>query len=129
KKPSATTASGGKVLHFASTTGIPTGSFVYAPNVASMIDTMTSTTVTLHDAVAATVPSGTEIYFNPDWETTQDICIAADAARGADIAVFFSDGSQQGWVDTLTRAAHPKPGDPFCSVLSSSWYICDGDDG
>lgn len=127
KKTTKATASG-KVLHFASTAGIPAGSFVYGINVGSFIDTMTATTVTLQDPVSGAVPTGTEIYFNPDGETTQDICIAGAAAPGSDIAVYFSDGSQQGWVDTLTRATHPNPGEPFCSVVSSSWYICDGDD-
>lgn len=63
-----------------------------------------------------------------DGETTQDIVISASVAPGADVAVYFNDGSQQGWVDTVGRVVHPDPGDPVCSVLSSSWYILDGDD-
>ena len=65
---------------------------------------------------------------NADPETTQDICIAATAAPGAAIAVYFTTYSQQGWVDLMQRVAHPNPGDPVCSVLSSSFYVCDGDD-
>jgi kumamolisin len=63
-----------------------------------------------------------------DPETTQDIFIAASAAPGAQIAVYFTTYSQQGWVDLLTRVIHPSPGDPRCSVLSSSFYVSDGDD-
>ena len=64
----------------------------------------------------------------PDGETTQDICIAALAAPGADIAVYFQPGGEMGWVDLFNRVAHPDPGDPHCAVISSSFYICDGDD-
>ena len=63
-----------------------------------------------------------------DSETTQDIFISASCAPGADVAVYFTSGSQQGWVDLVGRVVHPNPGDPVCSVLSSSFYIMDGDD-
>jgi hypothetical protein len=63
-----------------------------------------------------------------DLETTQDIVIAAKAAPGASIAVYFSTYDQQGWVDFVHRVAHPNPGDPVCSVVSSSFYVSDGDD-
>jgi kumamolisin len=63
-----------------------------------------------------------------DPETTQDIVIAARAAPGASIAVYFTKYSQVGWVDLISRVAHPNTGDPVCSVLSSSFYVCDGDD-
>ena len=65
---------------------------------------------------------------NADPETTQDIFIAASAAPGAKIAVYFTTYSQAGWVDLLHRVVHPKAGDPVCSVLSSSFYLSDGDD-
>jgi kumamolisin len=64
----------------------------------------------------------------PDGETTQDICIAALAAPGAAIAVYFQPGDEAGWVDLFNIVAHPGPGDPYCAVVSSSFYICDGDD-
>jgi kumamolisin len=64
----------------------------------------------------------------PDPETTQDICIAAAAAPGAAIAVYFTSYSQDGWVNLVSRIAHPDPGDPVCSVLSSSFYVANGDD-
>ena len=63
-----------------------------------------------------------------DPETTQDIVISASVAPGADVAVYFNDGTQQGWVKTVGRVVHPQLGDPVCSVLSSSWYILNGDD-
>ncbi len=31
-------------------------------------------------------------------------------------------------MDLLSRVAHPNPGDPVCSVLSSSFYVSNGDD-
>jgi kumamolisin len=61
-------------------------------------------------------------------ETTQDIVISASVAPGADVAVYFCDGSQKGWVDLVGRVVHPDIGDPVCSVLSSSFYILNGDD-
>jgi kumamolisin len=61
-------------------------------------------------------------------ETTQDIFIAASVAPGAQIAVYFTAETQKGWVDLITRVIHPSPGDPQCSVLSSSWYVSNGDD-
>lgn len=63
-----------------------------------------------------------------DGETTQDIFISASVAPGAQVAVYFTTYSQQGWVDLLARVIHPSPGDPICSVLSSSFYVSDGDD-
>lgn len=63
-----------------------------------------------------------------DSETTQDICIAASAAPGASIAVYFTTSDQKGWVDLVQRIVHPNPGDPVCSVISSSFYLSDGDD-
>ena len=63
-----------------------------------------------------------------DPETTQDICIAASAAPGAAIAVYFTTYSQQGWIDLIGRVVDPKAGDPVCSVLSSSFYVSNGDD-
>lgn len=64
----------------------------------------------------------------PDFETTQDIFIAASVAPGAQIAVYFTTYSQKGWVDLVARVIHPSPGDPICSVLSSSFYVSNGDD-
>jgi hypothetical protein len=72
--------------------------------------------------------NGTGNSNSADGETTQDICIAGLAAPGADIAVYFQDGSQSGWVDMLQKIAHPSGSDPICSVISSSFYISDGDD-
>jgi kumamolisin len=63
-----------------------------------------------------------------DPETTQDIYIASSAAPGAEIAVYFNTGHQPGWLKTIQRVAFPSPGDPKPSVLSSSFYISNGDD-
>jgi hypothetical protein len=93
-----------------------------------LVSAMTATTVTLNQPITADIPAGTQIYFNSDSETTQDICIASSAAPGAAIAVYFSTNTQQGWVDLIGRAVHPPAGDPNCSVLSSSFYVSDGDD-
>jgi kumamolisin len=81
-----------------------------------------------------TVPTLTDVSVDAsnngsaDGETTQDICIAATAAPGAAVAVYFTSFSQVGWVDLVKRVVHPSAGDPVCSVLSSSFYVSNGDD-
>jgi kumamolisin len=63
-----------------------------------------------------------------DSEVLGDICVASAVAQGAKIAVYFAPWSQKGWVDAIGRAVHPDPGDPTPSVLSTSWFISNGDD-
>jgi kumamolisin len=63
-----------------------------------------------------------------DGETTQDICIAFSAAPGANVSVYFTQFSQFGWHQTLARVIHPNPGDAPCSVISTSFYMSNGDD-
>jgi hypothetical protein len=61
-------------------------------------------------------------------EITQDIDLASAFAPGAGISVYLNNGGEQGWVDTLSRVAHPDPTDTPCSVFSSSYFLSDGDD-
>jgi kumamolisin len=63
-----------------------------------------------------------------DIETTQDICIAFSAAPGATISVYFTTFDQVGWFDLIHRVVHPDPGDAQCSVLTTSFYVANGDD-
>jgi hypothetical protein len=107
-----------------------------ATNVTSTA-TATTVTVEVYDPAtnsfvtagfATNVPAGTTVYFNLDGETTQDICIAAAAAPGAKVAVYFTSDTEAGWVDLITRAIHPNPEDFPAgvnppSVLSASWII------
>jgi hypothetical protein len=80
---------------------------------------------------AASVDNG-----NPDDETTQDICTAATVAQGATIAVYFLlyfEVGQNAWHDLIERVITPNTGDFPAgvnppSVLSSSFYVSDGDD-
>jgi len=64
----------------------------------------------------------------PDVETTQDICIAFSAGPGANISVYFTTFDQVGWYDLIHRVVHPDPGDAVCSVLTTSFYVANGDD-
>ena len=78
------------------------------------------------------VPAGTTVYFNLDGETNQDVCISASAAPGANMAVYFTDDTQAGWIDLIHRVLEPESGDfpPGVtppSVLSASWSIAPGD--
>jgi hypothetical protein len=79
------------------------------------------------------IPANTPIYFNVDGETTQDLAIAGLAAVGANLACYFINDTQDGWVGMMGRVLVPEPGDfptgvnpP--SVISSSYYISGGDD-
>jgi len=151
---SAAAAAGSSTLTFASAPGIPIGSTgVYVVGgvwyevlvtaaagqtlTVEVWDTATNQWVTT--GLASSVPTGTSVFFNvftsATGETNQDICIAASAAPGANIAVYFTDDTQAGWVDLLNRVLQPEPGDfpPGVnppSVLSASWVIgCDDPDG
>jgi hypothetical protein len=81
-------------------------------------------------------PAASSENSGPDGETTQDICIAATVAQHATIAVYFVsyfDSGQNGWHDLIERVITPAAGDFPAgvnppSVLSSSFFICDGDD-
>jgi kumamolisin len=81
-------------------------------------------------------PTVTDILLNgatnsgvdPFGEISQDIQIAGAFAPNAAINVYLTTTDQAGWVAAISRLAHPNAGDAVCSVLSSSYYICDGDD-
>jgi subtilase family serine protease len=125
------------VLTFANTDGLLQYSSVYSAGVAITNNFVsappTPTTVSLAYPLTNDVPAGTTIYFNLDPETTLDICIAASAAPGAQIAVYFSTDDYSGWMAFLKRAIFPDAGDfprgvSRPSVLSSSWLLLFGDD-
>ena len=61
------------------------------------------------------------------FECTIDVSIAASSGLGANINVYFSDGSETGWEDFLQRAIFPPAGDNAPSVLTASWvpYLSD----
>jgi hypothetical protein len=81
-------------------------------------------------------PTVTDILLNgatnpgsdPFGETTQDIDIAAAFAPSANVNVYITTLDQAGWVAAINRVAHPDAADSAPSVLSSSWFIADGDD-
>ncbi len=54
-------------------------------------------------------------------EVVLDIDVAGSIAQGAEIAVYFSTFDEQGWIQAILAAVHPKPGEPSPSVISISW--------
>ncbi|HEY7426988.1 MAG TPA: S53 family peptidase [Gemmataceae bacterium] len=54
-----------------------------------------------------------------DGEVALDIEVAGAVAPGAKVAVYFSEFTEQGWVDALTTAVHDNANAP--SVISISW--------
>ncbi len=140
----APTPSGSNTLTFASTNNI--AFFVGSMGILSVgvntypfaiteINSQTTITVVIYyeDDFEETIPAGTMVYFNLDYETTQDICIAASASGGANIAVYYSDNTEWGWIDLIGRAIQPSDFDlplwmPPPSILTTSWMLAIGDD-
>jgi kumamolisin len=61
---------------------------------------------------------------SPDTEVMLDIEMSGALAPGAKIAVYFSNFTEQGWVDAITTAVHDDVNKP--SVLSVSWGYPEG---
>ncbi|HVN06897.1 MAG TPA: S53 family peptidase [Bryobacteraceae bacterium] len=61
---------------------------------------------------------------SPDTEVMLDIEVAGAVAPGAKIVVYFSNFTEQGWVDAITTAVHDAVHKP--SVLSISWGFAEG---
>jgi kumamolisin len=61
---------------------------------------------------------------SPDTEVMLDIEVAGAVAPGANIVVYFSNFTEQGWVDAITTAVHDSVHNP--SVLSISWGFAEG---
>ncbi len=143
----AAAASGATTLSFASTSNINpnlVGSYTYAGTTYMIaLQAASATTANVYTYIPASqtwtaglttpVPAGTVISINLDGETNQDIAISTLAAPGANIVDYFTDDTQQGWVDLIGRVLHPEAGDFPAgvnppSVLSASWSIAPGDD-
>ena len=61
---------------------------------------------------------------SPDTEVALDIEVCGAIAPGASIVVYFSNFTEQGWVDAITTAVHDSVHKP--SVLSISWGFAEG---
>ena len=61
---------------------------------------------------------------SPDTEVMLDIEVAGAVAPGANIVVYFSNFTEQGWVDAITTAVNDSVHKP--SVLSISWGFAEG---
>jgi kumamolisin len=61
---------------------------------------------------------------SPDTEVMLDIEVSGSVAPGANIVVYFSNFTEQGWVDAVTTAVHDSVHNP--SVLSISWGYAEG---
>ncbi len=61
-------------------------------------------------------------------ECTEDVSIVAAVAQGANINVYFTDGTEAGWDAFFDRAIFPLPGDNPPSVLTASWGFVLQDD-
>ncbi len=78
--------------------------------------------ITPPTVVAVSVDGGTNSPTNPngaDSEVMLDIEVAASVAPAAEIAVYFTPNTDQGFLDALTTAIHDATNHP--SVISISW--------
>ena len=80
-----------------------------------------SVTAVSVDGVTNQPAPGTD---SPDTEVMLDIEVSGAVAPGATIVVYFSDFTEQGWVDAVTTAVHDTVHKP--SVLSISWGFAEG---
>ncbi len=143
----AAAASGATTLEFGSTSNINPGlvaSYTYLGTTYMIaLQAISATIADVYAYIPSTqtwvvgvttpVPLGTIVSINLDGETNQDIAISSLAAHGASVVDYFTDDTQQGWVDMIGRVLHPEAGDfpPGVnppSVLSASWMIAPGDD-
>ena len=62
------------------------------------------------------------------WEITQDICTSGAIAQGANINVYLTENTENGWEAFLNRALVPDPLDNAPSVLSASWNFSPAED-
>jgi kumamolisin len=80
----------------------------------------TITTVNVDGAPNAFAGSAQNIAPNdPDIEVALDIQVAGSVAQGADMAVYFTPGTEQGWIDAINTAVFDTSNSP--SALSISW--------
>jgi kumamolisin len=73
------------------------------------------------NVVAVSVDGGTNSPGDPDvdGEVALDIQVSGSIANGANIAVYFTTNTDQGFIDGITTAVHDTTNNP--SVLSISW--------
>lgn len=114
---------------YGSLAGWPTGGangqtiavLIFAPPFGFSMADVQSTFTTLWNlpvptVVTISIDSTPVDIITPNGEWNSDVCIASAFAIGATIAVYY--GSNQ--LDTYPRIIHPSPGDPICSVTTSS---------
>ena len=92
------------------------------PSLADIGLTVGATTYTNQTSLVTSSPSGAV------GECTIDVSITAAVAQGANINVYFSDASEQGWEAFFDRAINPPAGDNPPSALTNSWFSIFGDD-
>jgi hypothetical protein len=92
------------------------------PNLADLGLTVGATTYTNNTSLVTSSPTGAV------GECTIDVSIVAAVAQGANINVYFSDTSEQGWEAFFDRAINPPAGDNPPSALTNSWFSIFGDD-
>jgi hypothetical protein len=93
------------------------------PNVTPIGLTVGATTYTNN-----TVPLSSGLASGAAYETTQDVQTSAAIGQGANINVYLTENSEQGWEAFLQRAIFPPASDNPPSVLSASWVLYFQDD-
>jgi kumamolisin len=103
--------------------------FTTPPSLQNINLTVDGTTYSNNPAtVTALTPPFTSTIANDCSELTQDICTSSTIAQGATVNVYFTENTEQGWLNFLARAVIPEPGENQPSVLTASWVLSLQDD-
>ena len=107
---------------------LPKG-FNTPPNLVNINLTVDGTTYSNSPAtVTALTPPFTSTLANDCAELTQDISTSSTIAQGANVNVYFTENTEQGWLAFIARAVIPDAGENQPSVLTASWLMSFQDD-
>jgi Pro-kumamolisin, activation domain len=99
-----------------------------APSSLNDIDlTVGTTTYSNSASTVAAITSANITSYNQVMELTQDISTSTTIAQGANVNVYFTENSEQGWLVLLNRVLQPE-GESQPTVVTCSWFVWAADD-
>jgi hypothetical protein len=107
--------------------GLPAG-YNTQPAAIHDVDCIVGPTTYLNNQSVVTAVTSLSGVSNAILELTQDISTSAGIAQGATINVYFTESSENGFLEFFNRALLPDPGENRPTVLTMSFGIKLGDD-
>ena len=107
--------------------GLPAG-FTTQPAAINNINITIGTTTYQNSQSQVTSVTSTSTANNAILELTQDISTSAGIAQGATINVYFTEGSENGFLEFFNRVLLPDPGENQPTVVTMSFLPNIGDD-